>query len=136
MNKERVKQYITICLKNIRQEDLTELEKDIEMPLVTFFTELLDNIYKKYSKAITFVPVNLDSYKDYIIAPKNVVYPSEDLLLNRLLRSVTSIIYRNESHTFSPNSHYAHEFLHGIKTQFYDGDFFDADRDIIIWKKN
>lgn len=156
MNKEHIEKYINIWLKNIRQEDLRELEKDIEMPLISFMTEILGNLYKKYSDTISYIPVNLDSYSDYIIAPKNGNYSLEDFLLNRLLRSVSSVIYRDESNKFSPDSHYAHEFgevlidkdriqtkivdvrqkrklvahefLHGMKTQFYNGDFFDADR--------
>lgn len=156
MNKERVEKYINIWLKNIEQEDLIELEKDIEMPLTSFMTEILDNLYKKYSDTISHIPVKLDSYSDYIIAPKNGVYSLEDFLLNRLLRSVSSVIYRDESNRFSPDSHYAHEFgevlidkdriqtkitdirqrrklvahefLHGMKTQFFDGNFFGADK--------
>lgn len=156
MNKERVEKYINIWLKNINQEDLRELEKDIEMPLISFMTEILENLYAKYSDTISYISVNLDRYSDYIIAPKNGNYSLEDFLLNRLLRNVTTVIYRDESTSYRPESHYAHEwgevlidkdriqtkitdvrhkrkvvaheFLHGMKTQFYDGDFFNADR--------
>lgn len=156
MNKERVEKYIDIWLKNIRNEDLVELEKDIEMPLKLFVIEILDNEYKKYCDAVSYIPSALDSYNDYMIAPENGFYSLEDFLLNRLLRSILSVIYRDDSNTFLPDSHYAHEFeevlidknriqtkiidvrqkrkivahefLHGLKTQFYDGDFFDADR--------
>ncbi len=156
MNRERVAKYLEIWLKYIRKEDLEELEKDINMPLVPFITDVLENLYNKYIEAIYFVPVKYDTYDSYIIAPKNGYYSLEDFLLNRLFRSVTTFIYSDESKTFRPESHYmhdfgevlidkdrvrnrleeverrrklvAHEILHGIKTQYFSGDFFDADR--------
>lgn len=155
MNKERVEKYISVWLKNINKEGLAELENDIKMPLKTFMIEILNNLYEKYRDEISHIPVNLDRYEDYIIAPRMKMYSLENFLLNRLLRNVTSIIYRDESNSFMPESHYshefgevlidknriqtqipdirqrkkiiAHEFLHGMKTQFFTGDFLEAD---------
>lgn len=156
MNKNRVKEYINIWLRNIELEGISELEKDIGMNISDFVVEILDNLYKKYSDIISYIPKEMDNYNNYIINSKDDIYSLEDFLLNRLLRSVTSIKYRDESQTFSPDSHYAHEFgeilidknriqnqlsdirqkrklvahelLHSIKTQFYDGLFFEGER--------
>lgn len=156
MNKDKVRKYIQVWLKNIDAENIPELEKDIEMNLEDFILDIINNLYSKYSDVIDHVPVSMDDYNNYIITPTNGSYSLEDFFLNRLMRSVTSIIYRDESNTLMPDSHYdhatrevlidksrmqvqikdvkqkrklvAHEFLHGIKTQFYDGYFFQDDR--------
>lgn len=156
MNKERVKKYVEVWLRYIKHEDFDTLEKDIEMPLESFIVDMLENLYNRYSSSISYIPVKYDNYSDYIIAPVNGKYSLEDFLLNRLLRSISTFIYRDESHTFMPDSHYqhdfgeividkhrvktqysdvkqirklvAHEILHGLKTQFFDGNFFRADR--------
>ena len=156
MNKEYVSKVIDVWLKYVQKEDLEQLEKDIEMPFKKLIIEMLENLYQKYCNDIVYIPVHLDDYSDYIIAPQDNKYALEDFLLNRLLRSVSMIIYSDESNTNFPESHYdhdfgevlidkdriqtktpdvrqkrkivSHEFLHGMKTQFYDGDFFGADR--------
>ena len=156
MNKEYVSKVIDVWLKYVQKEDLEQLEKDIEMPFKKLIIEMLENLYQKYCNDIVYIPVHLDDYSDYIIAPQDNKYALEDFLLNRLLRSVSMIIYSDESNKIFPESHYdhdfgevlinkdriqtktpdvrqkrkivSHEFLHGMKTQFYDGDFFGADR--------
>ena len=156
LNKERVTRYLEVWLKYIRKEEIEELEQDINMPLIPFLVDILNNLYNKYSQVITYISATQDPYNYYIIAPTNGYYSLEDFLLNRLLRSITGLQYQDESNTFMPDSHYAHEFgevsidknrvkqdikeikcrrklvahefLHGLKTQFYNGDFFTADR--------
>ena len=156
MNKVRAKKYIELWLKSIETYNIDELEKDIEMPLVDFLVELLNNMCEKYKDFIYWIPVDKDSYSTYIIAPKNNKYSLEDFLLNRLMRSVEMISYTDTSYHFSKLSEYdpyygaididkcriqesleelerrkklvAHEFLHALKTQFVDGDFFNADK--------
>lgn len=155
MNRDRVCKYIDVWLRYIEKEDLEELERDIEMSFKEFVVECLDNLYKKYSDSVLYIPVKLDDYSDYVIAPKNGSYLLEDFLLNRLLRSVTRVIYRDDSYSIRPDSRYMHEFgevaidknrvqtqlsdikqkrkivaheiLHGMKTSFFDGDFYRAD---------
>lgn len=156
MNKEYASKLIDVWLKYVQKEDLEQLEKDIEMPFKNLIIKMLENLYQKYCNDIVYIPVHLDDYSDYIIAPQDNKYTLENFLLNRLLRSVSMIIYSDESNTIFPESHYdhdfgevlidkdriqtktpdvrqkrkivSHEFLHGMKTQFYDGDFFGADR--------
>ena len=156
MNKVRAKKYIELWLKSIETYNIDELEKDIGMPLVDFLVELLNNMCEKYKDFIYWIPVDKDGYSTYIIAPKNNKYSLEDFLLNRLMRSVEMISYTDTSYHFSKFSEYdpyygaididkcriqesleelerrkklvAHEFLHALKTQFVDGDFFNADK--------
>ena len=156
MNKVRAKKYIELWLKSIETYNIDELEKDIGMPLVDFLVELLNNMCEKYKDFIYWIPVDKDSYSTYIIAPKNNKYSLEDFFLNRLMRSVEMISYTDTSYHFSKFSEYdpyygaididkcriqesleelerrkklvAHEFLHALKTQFVDGDFFNADK--------
>lgn len=155
MNRERVEKYINVWLRYIKKEDLLELEKDINMPLQTFITDILENLYNRYISSISYIPVKFDDYSNYIIAPENDKYSLEDFLLNRLLRSVTWLLYRDMSHSFVESSDYqyefgtvtidknrmqnelkdirqrrklvAHEILHGLKTQFYEGYVFEAE---------
>ena len=156
MNKVRAKKYIELWLKSIETNNIDELEKDIEMPLVDFLVELLNNMYEKYKDSIYWIPVDKDSYSTYIIAPKNNKYSLEDFFLNRLMRSVEMIKYTDTSRHLIAFSEYdpyfgmvdidkcriqerieeverrrkvvAHEFLHALKTRFVDGDFFNADK--------
>ena len=156
MNKVRAKKYIELWLKSIETNNIDELEKDIEMPLVDFLVELLNNMYEKHKDFIYWIPVDKDSYSTYIIAPKNNKYSLEDFFLNRLMRSVEMIEYTDTSRHLIAFSEYdpyfgkvdidkcriqerieeverrrkvvAHEFLHALKTRFVDGDFFNADK--------
>ena len=156
MNKARAKKYIELWLKSIETNNIDELEKDIEMSLVDFLVELLNNMYEKYKDFIYWIPVDKDSYSTYIIVPKNNKYSLEDFFLNRLMRSVEMIEYTDTSRHLIAFSEYdpyfgkvdidkcriqerieeverrrkvvAHEFLHALKTRFVDGDFFNADK--------
>ncbi len=156
MNKEYVSQLIDVWLKYVQKQDLEQLEKDIEMPFKNLIIEMLENLYQKYCNDIVYIPVHLDDYSNYIIAPQDDKYTLEDFLLNRLLRNISMIIYSDESNKFIQSSYYdyafgevlidkdriqtkipdvrqkrklvIHEFSHGMKSQFYDGDFFDANK--------
>ena len=156
MNKERVSKYIEIWLANLEKENIDELEQEIEMPLQELLLEGIENLYKKYSDDISFIPIERDTYSDYIISPKYNKYLLEDFLINRLLRSVLSITYRDESNSFMQSSEYdnelgkvlidkdrlknqlnnveqkrklvLHEIFHGIKTQFTNGPFYNSDK--------
>lgn len=109
MNKERVSKYIEIWLANLEKENIDELEQEIEMPLQELLLEGIENLYKKYSDDISFIPIERDTYSDYIISPKYNKYLLEDFLINRLLRSVLSITYRDESNSFMQSSEYDNE---------------------------
>ena len=156
MNIARASKYIKLWLANIDKENVDELEQEIEIPLHDLLLYGIENLYQKYSDSISFIPVEYDPYSDYIIAPKDNKYPLDDFLINRLLRSVQSIIYVDNSRNIIPCSSYdhdlgeilidknrlknktedvgqkkkivLHEFFHGIKAQFTDGPFYNSDK--------
>lgn len=139
-----------------RSFPLEQLENDIGISLGDFIIDILENLYNRYSSSISYIPVKFDNYSDYIIAPQNGRYSLEDFLLNRLLRSINELSYCDMSRSYEESSDYqydfgtvtidknrlqielkdvrqkkklvTHEILHGLKTQFYDGDIFEADR--------
>lgn len=153
--REETYRYVNLWLKHLDSEGLIELEKEIEMPLYEFATDILEETYQKYVSKVPSVSIELDNYSDYIIAPKNGSYSLDDFLLNRLLRSITEFKYINEKYTTGSSYYYhteckvkidknrienvetdpeqkrkvvAHEILHAMKTQFFDGSFAGADR--------
>lgn len=153
MNNKKLKFYVDNWYEYIEKKNIELLENEIGMSFKDFVMEILNNVYDEYKDVIGYIPVTNDSCAEYIIKPKNGCYSLEDFLINRLLRNISMIEYKEQY--FMSESHYdyhfgellydknrienklknilqkrklvAHELLHGLKTQFVDSYIFRTD---------
>lgn len=148
MNDELIKNILKVYLQNIDIEGKSELEAYLEASLDEFLFEILFSIYEENKNALAAINCEYDATNDYIFKGTNGEYPLDTFLINRLLKNV-AIIKFQEQYLF-PESHYDadlreilldagrlkklnkcqrrkvvyHEFLHALKTDFINEQFF------------
>lgn len=148
MNNELIKNILKVYLENIDIEGRTELELYLGASLDEFLFEVLFSIYEDNKNVIASINCEYDLTNDYIFKAINREYPLDIFLINRLLKNI-AIIKFQEQYLF-PESHYDadlreilldaerlkklnksqmrkvvyHEFLHALKTDFINEQFF------------
>ena len=153
MNIEKLKFYVDSWYNYLEKENIELLEKEIGMPFKDFIIETLNNTYNDYKDVIKFIPLGKDNCSEYIIKPQNGRYSLEDFLINRLLRNISMIEFREQIIMSQSEYDYhfglvsidkarlqtqledvgqkrkivAHELLHGLKTQFVDNNIFRSE---------
>ena len=150
MNNELIKSAIKIFLQNIDIKGRAKLESFLEISLDELLFEILSSIYEYNKKAISSISCEDDTTDDYIFKDTNGEYSLDVFLINRLLKNIRSI--NCEEQQIFPNSHYDadfreilfdsgrfetlnkaqirkidyHEFLHALKTDFINYQFFKS----------
>jgi len=153
MNIEKLKFYIDNWYEYLEKENIELLEKELGMSFKNFIIEMLNNVYNEYKDIIAFIPVDKEICSEYIIKPQNGRYSLEDFLINRLLRNISIIEFKDQYIMSQSEYDYhlglvsidkerlqtqlkdvgqkrklvAHELLHGLKTQFIDNNIFRSE---------
>lgn len=148
MNKEFTREIINLFLQEINCEGVEELEEYIGTTLSEFLTNMLFDIYDEYKNVFPYLSCKDDKTTDYILKSENGMYSLESFLINRLIKNISSIQFIKQY--FAPDSHFDpdsreivfdadrfrglnndqrkkvvyHEFLHALKTDYIDSQFF------------
>lgn len=150
MDSELICSVIKVYLQNIEIKGRTELESYLGNSLDELLLEMLSSVYEENKNAITSISCKSDTTNDYIFKDRDGEYSLDIFLINRLLKNIGLITFKEQ--LAFPESHYDadtreilldagrfrnlnqcqirklvyHEFLHGLKTDFNDEQFFQS----------
>ena len=150
MDNELINSVIKLYLQNIEIKGRPELESYLGISLDELLLEILSSIYEENKNAITSISCKSDATNDYIFKDINGEYSLDIFLINRLLKNIGSIIFKEQ--IVFPQSCYDadareilldatrfkilnkcqirkvvyHEFLHALKADFNNEQFFQS----------